>query len=441
MKVTRCARVASLALTALLCSASSLSAADHFVGPGQPHAQITSAIAAASPGDRVFVMAGTYEPFVLDKALEVRGSGPDLTRIGSSSPGGRTVIFGIASGAIATVADMSFEELSSVFTTGGPLLDVDNNHGTVVLQRVSVHEAASIPHVGEGVRVRTTTRMIAQSCLLRGPLGPQSGGPGSPGLLAMRSSVQLIDTAVIGSDFTQFPFVTGAPGAPGMVVADGALDLVRVEVRGGSGGLDELIGETFDGGAGLVLTNAHAEIRGGPNNLLKGGPALLGGVAEGGPGIVLFSGSVAQLMADVHVEGGVNGSGSLADPFQVTFGTTLANIPVLWPTLAVLGAPAPLGTNALFEHSGQAGSVVLRAIAPGLASEFFLAPIGGALSLGAAGAFFLPAVTLDAGGLRTSSAAVPALPALAGAHVWSQCIELAGSALLASNPARIAIAH
>jgi len=441
MKITRCVRVAPLAVALLLCSASSLSAADHFVGPGQPHAQLHSAIAAAAPGDRVFVMAGTYEPFVLDKALEVRGAGPASTRIGSSSPGGRTLIFGIASGASATVADMSFEELSSVFTTGGPLLEAANNAGTIVLQRISVHEAASIPHVGEGLRVRNTTRLIAQSCSLHGALGSQSGGPGFPGLLATRSSVQLIDTSVIGSDFTQFPFITGEPGSAGMVVIDGSLDLVRTQVRGGSGGLDDLIGETFDGGAGLVLMNARAEIRGGPSNLLKGGPALLGGVAEGGPGLALVSGSEAQLMADVQVEGGVSGSGALADPFQIGFGTTLATVPIDWPTLAVLGAPTPLGANVQLEHSGGAGSLQLPAISPTLAPEFFIAPIGGALSLGAAGSFFLPAVALDASGHQASTVAVPVLPALAGAHVWSQCIELEGSALLASNPVRIAIAH
>lgn len=405
------------------------------MGPGHPHAQITSAIEAAGPGDRIFVMPGTYDDFWLEKALEVRGVGPGLTRIAGFEPGSRTRVSGIAAGQVATLAEMSFETLAVGVTTAHPVLDVSGNAGTVVLQRVSVNAAASLAHIGPGLRVANTERLIVQSCVLRGSLGSEFGVVGESGLVAKDSALFISNSTVLATDFEFGAFIPGAPGAPAMRVEDCTLELLRVEARGGLGGADFFSGSPFNGGPALELVHSTAQIRGGSKNLLKGGPTLSSSFAFGGPGVALTTFSNVQLTSDAQVEGGVSGSGELADPFQMNPGTLLTVLLTRWPTLAALGGPVALGTSVQLEHSGEPGSVVLRAVSPGLAPLFVLPPLGGPLHLNATGAFFLPATVLGADGQQTSSAAIPAL---AGSHVWSQSIELEPFGVLASNPARIA---
>ena len=52
----------------------------------------------------------------------------------------------------------------------------------------------------------------------------------------------------------------------------------------------------------------------------------------------------------------------------------------------------------------------------------------------------LPLVLLDGQGLGSLPLAVPAQPALAGAHLWFQSVEIAGPAARLSNVARFGIA-
>lgn len=53
-------------------------AGDLFVGAGHPFSEIDPAIAAAAPGDRIFVDSGTFLPFDLTKAAEIT---PAATRL------------------------------------------------------------------------------------------------------------------------------------------------------------------------------------------------------------------------------------------------------------------------------------------------------------------------------------------------------------------------
>jgi hypothetical protein len=437
MQTPRIARIATALSAFLVASASSLAATDHFVGPGQAHAQIAGAIAVAQNGDRVFVMAGTYDNFLLEKAIEVRGAGATQTHIGNVDRGIGTRVSAIPAGAVATISDMGFVVSSVGVVNDYPLLAISDNPGTVVLQSVSVNQAAA-PHFGAGLSVTDTARLIAQSSVLRGSTGSALGGAGESGVVARDSLLVLSDTFVRAGDFQAAAFAFGQPGAPAMRVVNCELELARVDARGGSGGVDSFTGASFPGGAAIELRNSHAVISGGPQNFLQGGEAPLLSTSSGGPALHLLAASSTTRAFDVVLVGGSNGlRGGTGPSLLVSADSITEHVAVRFPTLAVLGSPAPLGSNVVFEHSGESSSVVLRAYSAGIGQAFALPYVAGSLHLQPKSVLFLPVIALDGDGLRTSSAAVPALPALAGAHVWVQCVELAGIELRVSNPARL----
>jgi hypothetical protein len=132
-------RIRSLTLAPWLLLAVPAAAADLFVGPGQPYAETHEAIAAAAPGDRIFVAPGIYAAFELDKPVEIRGAGPTVTRVSDFLTLQGATVAGIPAGAVATLASLGLEHADPTGTTDQPLLEISGNPGTVVLQDVHVN--------------------------------------------------------------------------------------------------------------------------------------------------------------------------------------------------------------------------------------------------------------------------------------------------------------
>ena len=261
MKRLRFPRV--LAACAALAGLTDLAAgADLFVGPGQSFAEVHAAVAAAQPGDRIFVAPGQYEGFDLTKPVEIRGSGVGATRIGSFSTPAATEVSGIPAGATATLADMSFDPAWFLTLTFGARIAVIDNHGTVVLQNVRVNQAPTAWHVGEAVFVKNTKRLLIQGCTLEGISTAGFPTPGVSGLVAESSGVDVTDSVLIavgsGSDFPE-------PGAAGADLEGCTARFARVQSTGGSGGADAF--SAGPAGAGVKLAGSTLVIAGGPGNL------------------------------------------------------------------------------------------------------------------------------------------------------------------------------
>jgi len=416
-------------------------AADLYVGPGHPYAQIDQAIAAAAPGDRIFVEAGLFEVFHLDKPLDVRGAGPGATRVTGFVPGAFTRVTGIPADATATIVGMSFDHTDPTVLTQTPVLEVQGCAGSVVLHSVTVNTEPMAYHLGPGLRAESVARLVVQDCVLRGSRGSQFGGVGDPGLSAQSSSLVLNDSVVEATDFSFGRFVSGEPGAPGAVLERCDAELARATVRGGSGAVDAFTGQGFPGGAGVELIGSTLVASGGPANLVEGGPGAAFSSAPGGPALRLSAASTATFAADVELQGGLDGMQSAqAPPTSVEPGSTLTAAPWVAPALALALQEVAIATAFKLLHSGEPGSVVLPAFSIELGPPLDLPGIDGTIHVDALHLTALAPRTLDGSGYASTVGGVPPIPSLAGAHAWFQAAENDGGVLRMSNPARLEIA-
>jgi hypothetical protein len=418
-------------------------AADLWVGPGHPYAQIQPAIDAAAPGDRIFVSAGTFANFTLTKALEIRGLGADKTFVRDFLPAGYTRVTGIPLGATATLAGMAFDFVEPAITTTHPLVDLADNQGTVVLQSLRINQQWLAYHIGPGLRVWYTGRVVAQDCAIRGSRGTQFGGVGDPAIVAHDSKLVLSDCVLRASDFQGGEFANGGPGAPALDATFSNLVLARIDARGGTGGADPQTLAAYPGGPAVALGSGTLHAAGGPQNLLKGGAAPLFSSVPGSAGVALSNGASGAFAVDVHIEGGADSTGGVLGPqVSLSSGATSHTYAFEQPTLAAGTEFAALGTNATLQHAGTPGALVVPLLSGGLGpmtGGIWGNDVHGFVQIDLASMVLLPAKALDTGGLATTTLAVPPSLALAGSHAWFQCAELSVEGVWISNPARIAI--
>ncbi|TAJ16763.1 MAG: hypothetical protein EPO68_10600 [Planctomycetota bacterium] len=434
---------APVALGLLAALASPARAADLWVGPGHPHATIQSAIDAASSGDRIFVAAGSFPNFVLSKPVEIRGLGSNKTFVRDFSPAGYTRVTGIPLGTTATLAGMAFDYVEPSITTSHPLVDLADNQGTIVLQSLRINQQWLAYHIGPGLRAFYSGRVIAQDCAIRGSRGTQFGGVGDPAIVAQDTKLVLSDCELRASDFQGAKFASGAPGAPALSAAFCDLFLARLDARGGSGGVDTFTLLSFPGGPAIALSSGTLHAAGGPQNLLKGGPAPTLTPAPGAAGVALSNGASAAFAADVHIEGGTDSTGvALGPPVSLSSGATSLVDPFEQPTLAAGTEFAAIGANAALQHAGIPGALVVPLLSGGLGPLTWGVwgnGVHGFAQIDLTAMALLPAKTLDASGLATTTIPVPPSLALAGAHAWFQCAEVSSEGVWISNPTRIAI--
>jgi hypothetical protein len=411
-------RLGAVGSLATLAAASDL----HVGPPGSQFSTIDAAIAAAAPGDRIYVAPGTYKGFQLSKPVEIRGAGVGLTFIGTSDSSALTSVSGIPLGATATLADMSFKTGWFLTVEVGAQISIVDNPGTVVLQNVRTNPAPIIAwHYGAGVDANHTARLVIQGCSLKGISDVGFPSFGAPGLAALNSSLDVTDTVLTATSSAE-DFLSGAAGA---YLQNCVARFARVQSNGGSGGVP--------GGAGVELVGSTLVIAGGPANKLQGAAS-----STSGAGLSLRVGSVATLASDVLLVGGNNGSGAVpglaVDATSVA--TTLAH---KLPALVPLPQEVALGSPYTLQHTGRNNAVVVPAISSGLGPALAFGGLDGLLHLDLAQLVLLPKVVLGGTGAGTSSGSVPAQPSLAGAHAWFQAAELDVGTARFSNPARIEI--
>jgi hypothetical protein len=246
------ALLASLALPAL---AFPLHASTWLVdddgGAGIHFTDIAPAVQASAPGDVVVVFPGSYGPFTLDKALVVLGDGQALLA------GATIVVTGIPAGATAYLQGLDTHSGQSI-----GLVRVEANDGTVVARNVRAHYAVL---ASADVRLHDLTYSL-----------PNYSGPNRPLLDVAGSRVELVRSALIGSQLYFTTSTFGADGAPAIRCGpESRLHFAQTTARG-LGGENNVSssgnGSGGDGGAGLFVdAGAEAVLAGGTQSLLQGG--------------------------------------------------------------------------------------------------------------------------------------------------------------------------
>ncbi len=419
-------------------------------GGGGQFNDIQSAVNAASPGDTVLVVAGTYSPFVLDKALRVLGVDPGLVTVSVTAPGGIfppppppavVQVTGIPAGGFALLAGMRIEILTTYPTyaaclgppSGWPssaAVSVEGCAAPVVLSNLQLAPG----HFFHGLTANLSTAVLLDHVSVAAvhPVSGTSGGFDTgvcvrAGIKASATNLSLNDSSVLA-----------VVGSPALQLQGSSQSLVARTSLPGADGIDVGCGccwwRGIDGGHGLLAANgatvrvaagSPVTIRGGDGGYGFGGPGPFGFCcpAGGGGHAVISSAGTVLLAPGITLLPGLAGLGSSsascpAFPGQSINGSGVFTAPAPLPSLGVSPAlSSPGGTITLEVRGAPMSAFALGASGtPG----FLPIPGSGPLLLDPAALVLVASGTLDATGTASISAAVPPDPLLSTGVLFLQ---------------------
>ncbi|MBK8978788.1 MAG: hypothetical protein IPM29_23050 [Planctomycetes bacterium] len=358
-------------------------------GGGGQFTDIQPAIAAASPGDRIEVRAGSYGRFTLTKGLDIVAVSSPVT-----VPAAQVMSIPVAQRAVIDGLQIDDPTRSAP----GPGLELSNNFGAVLLRSVRVSRAAALMDADPAVVIVGCTLVRSVDCAFLG--GDSLSRPGAAGLGILSSTVNLLATQVRGGN----TLANSLRGVDGLVVGSSSVAVAGCLVVGGAGGPSVMtfgsscwtLGPGGPGGAaiagdGHVAVTAGSELRGGPG----GAPNPFAGNCAGTQGpAVLFTGTL-EASADTLLTGAAS-TGVTGIPFQ-----PILDVPRDANRGAVAQAPLtarPSAVAALFVDLAPGGILWI----PGLDAPFVLS----------AGAQPILSITTTGSGTGTFQIALPNLAVL-----------------------------
>lgn len=361
---------------------------------------IPSAIAAASPGDVLLLVGGTtYEPFLLDRGLSIRGNGATIGG-GPSSPSGAVVV-DIPAGQVAHLDDIRFTYGYSPFGSLGCPVSV---RGNVRIERCSFLSRNS----ATALTATAADLWIAASSIT-------SGGTTSSGLAfsATDSRVTLRDCTVTGSNAGCHPSAGCSwsfAAQPAVVLGNGSLHAERTTLLGGN---HTTTGFAGDGAA--ALQNAGG-------SLWLGDCMLVGGssVAGAGATALVHNAAGAAALRQTQLVGGLPGGSGALGPIDPNAPLVRLELQPVWTR----------GATSTLTGRGDANAPFGLWIAPDLAPATIPLVVEPVWALTGAN---LTVAVLDAAGATTWSFAVPNLPALLHLPVWCQAVAGTSLPLRASS--------
>ncbi len=193
--------ISTLILVAPAAYSQAVHVVDEAGGPGSTFTEISSAVAAAAPGDMILVREGTYDPFSVTQSLSIQAEPGATVTIADDVNGLGTIsVTGLAVTDRFTLRGIDVPAGS----TGGlvtPALVITNCRGPVLVEDCffkSVFVGHPAGGAGEGVKVTRSTSAAFVRCTIEGFPG---AGPASvsDALGVCGSSVQLFDCNVRGA--------------------------------------------------------------------------------------------------------------------------------------------------------------------------------------------------------------------------------------------------
>jgi len=386
-------------------------------GSGADFTDIQPAVDAALPGDTIRILAGSYTGFTVGKPLTIQGAGSDQCFVETVFVGfPRTVIEvdGLASGTLV----ISGLEVDPTFSIWLPAITVSDSAGTVVLHDVVLEEPAD----RKFLHVEGPTDLVLSHFTAHGTtVVPNAGAYFLVSVL--EGNAWIIDSSIVNEDETP-AWLNNDFGALELSQSDAYIYGTSVDGRDLEPG-----GLAHWGGDGIW---SHASTLFLSRTTVTGGDAA--GSYEGGYAARLSGASVATLLPDTSLEGGL-GVGGVQDPLLLEGESQVVRAASAAPGLSVTESLLEPGDTLEFSLTGPA-------LAPG---RLFVALQSGTPTEypGLAGALFLPPslvidlgnVSLDANGAAQLTATVPDAAGLSGRLAVFQWVAASGPALVLSNPA------
>ena len=254
-------------------------------GPGTHFTQVTGAMLFAQEGDIVLVRPGNYLPFVVSKAVAVRG-GPGVRIVGYTVlfSGSGLQVVALPAGKTATVSGFDFRQAN--LTTGGSSLTVRASPGRLILEDAqfsalpaSIEDSevwiknSSLPG---GLEIVDSTVVLIDSVLLGAPSSSGSG-PSRPALNAIDATVYVSRSTLTGAD--EMP---PQPPSNGVLLSNSNLTMTddgSGGVSAGAGsqavaGIDGVGALTIDPGVSVTSAGGAAPIAATINATTRSVPSL-----------------------------------------------------------------------------------------------------------------------------------------------------------------------
>lgn len=387
---------------------------------------------AAAPGDTIYVPAGQYPPFAIDKGVQVIGAGSSTTFVsasascdGDSFVGKVLDVDSVPAGETCLVSGFTFEFEQVVGALGqctpGPstAVVVENVGGVVVLDDVVVRSE------GETLRVRSVSILVTEECQFTADTKPGLGAnlATSNAVVSIERSEAWLQRTVIDTRLVP-PLAASGVLPRGLEAVDARLYLADTRVLGGGaylGGSASCTGPVgLPGSTGIELLGA-CELRVvGLDAEIRGGAAAgdLSCPAAGGIGIQSTTSSLIELDIQSRIAGGFGAPSDIQSP-AVLGGPYLT---LLQPRPVLIADFTPTGV--FVSSRASAASAVVVTYSSGLGPVTALPAFDGASLLDLTRLQFLTVLTLGPEG--TGSTLLPPLPAppsLLGLTVFLQGLE------------------
>lgn len=415
-------------------------------------ANIQLAVDAAAPGDTLLVAPGVYEPFDIDKPLQVLGSGSSSCAI-KIQP-----IFSEALGIDVTGVDQGSVRVGgfSILPEAGapdhiPWVRVWTNEAPVEL--FDLRMALTEPQFSANgyFSLSLSRQVVLSGCHVTGPadlpaqlIRPPAPGAidGSHGLWVYRSEVWVNDCTFEGNGATACGegVFGGAPRAgTGAEITESTVVLANTVLRGGQGAASLPGCPPIDAAPGLRgKFGSFTEVHSGPRSSIVGGYAA--GDAAPGPG-ALIGGTATFLYGTGELPIGGDSESGVQGLSIAPIGPNLTLQPTEGPRPTLSAAPQVLsvGATGALDHAGLPGALHWTVISAETAYGALAAPVVGQLFVDPSQAVVLAPLILDSNGLGRSALNIPRDPSLIGFSGIAQIAQAGSGPLVLSAPLLLSI--
>ncbi len=432
------------ALFALALLAPLASAADLWVGPvgsGLPYSEIQSAVDAAAPGDRVFVIAGTYGPVSIDREIQLSGDGSGVTRIvgladanGAGQPA--LQVRDIAAHEHVWINGFEFAVDDSATTPSGSLARFTDLEGSLELCDLKVfrNQLDATAPGGDGAYLHfdNCPRVLGSDVRVITEDVPQLASAALAPFAALRATNSTMSFSDSRFDAAHTPAsIAGLEisGSSAIELANSSLALGLTTVYGGHRGTQGQSANVH-AGDGIRAIGSAVRIHGGKSNGVFGGHSshVEGpGLAAAGAAIRLDGASSLEYASDVQLAGGKDADNQVAQAIEAESGAHVTaradRLPTMW-----VGPPiGQLGIAHTIFLEGDVGGVHLWWLALRAGPPLQFPGIAGTWWLESGFLIHHPAIVIPPSGIASQQVPIGHATGLLGLALFYQSLELDGA--------------